>query len=203
MQIPGPDSGISCRKPGIALSSAILICLLAGCALDYESEHLASQLSGDLPETVMYGYRQTTVQRHKPFLEVEAAKVEAYTQKRLISMETVEIVEYSKAGDALTRMSIGEAEYDIEPDILHLNKGVQIRRYEGDSIWDLEGEQFSFFQEEHQLTAPEDSIVVFREGERGELSGKGFSAETDSGTVHFTDKVSGFFISEESNDHTE
>ncbi len=171
----------------------IILAFSAGCSLDYENERLASELKKDIPDTVMYGFRQINVERHVPTLEISAESVSGYNRDQRIHLEGVKIHEYSGDGKAVTEGEIGAVRYDLKERIIELDSGVYISRLEEDGPLSVEGESFTWFENENKISAPADSTVSFTDGTEGNMSGRGFSAETDTSRIHFSEGVSGYY----------
>ncbi len=175
------------------LTALLIMAVSAGCSLDYESEKLASELKKDIPDTVMYGFRQVNVERHVPTLVISADSIAGYNRDQRIYLEGVEINEFSIDGRAVTEGVIGTVDYNLKDRVIELESGVHIRRLEEEGPVNVEGESFTWYENEKKITAPGDSTVSFIDGTKGKISGRGFSAETDTLKIHFSDGVSGYY----------
>lgn len=181
---------------GAPFRAALLLLVCSGCALDYESEQLASELKKEIPDTVMHDYRQVRVDRHVPSLIISAKSIAGFGREQYVLLDTVLLEEYSDERERVAEGSIGTVRYDLKERVMELGSGVAIRRTgEGENA-EIAGDSFTYFEDEKRITAPEEAVVRFSAGDEGAVSGKGFSAETDSSTIYFTGGASGSYLVE-------
>jgi hypothetical protein len=141
----------------------------------------------------MYGFRQVNVERHVPTLVISADSIAGYNRDQRIKLEEVEVSEFSSDGRAVTEGKIGTVRYNLKDRVIELESGVSISRLEGEGPVNVEGESFTWYENEKKISAPVDSTVSFTDGTKGQISGRGFSAETDSSKIYFSEGVSGYY----------
>ncbi|ADK83127.1 LPS export ABC transporter periplasmic protein LptC [Sediminispirochaeta smaragdinae] len=182
--------------PGFFHVSALLfiVWIVAACSVDYEKAKMAEDLGEETPETVMHGFRQANVIGHHIVYEIEATQVESYPRQKVLKLSDVDFREFDQNGDQVFLSTAGSMEYDLREKRIDLGSGVKILRTNENGSTEIEGDAFSFDEKEKLITAPPTSLVRFSDEESGGvLAGRGFSAETDSGTIQFSGGVSGTY----------
>ncbi|MFW5783374.1 MAG: hypothetical protein ACOCY8_02540, partial [Spirochaetota bacterium] len=112
----GPDGpeqrvGLSPTLTMIALCSVLA---LAGCSLDYEQSRLASEISDDTPDTILYDMSHIVVRDGSPRFRVEAERTETFDERQRQYLTGVRFQELDAEGATVTEGTAEFAEYQTD-----------------------------------------------------------------------------------------
>lgn len=174
---------------------AVLILALGACSLDYEQSQLASEISQEIPDTILTGVSHTVVRNNVVRFRIGAERVEAYGEENRQELYDVTFTEFDASGAVRTE---GTADYaDFQTDTENVEITGNLRFYSvPDEAW-LEAEYLVWNSDERELTSrPEESVALER-SDGTSIVGRGFTAEMDRSVIIFSDGVSGTIVEEE------
>lgn len=175
------------------LFMALSLLFATGCSLDMDQEGFSEELSGEVPNTVMRSYRQVVVEDQRKVMEISADTVKAYDEQKKLIMEELRFTEFDRQGEVVHTGRAGRAEHRYGDQELLLQGDVLLESRQDDETIQVSGEAFRWYEKEYLIEAPEEEEVHFSYGREGSLTGRGFSARTDTGTIRFTGGARGLF----------
>jgi len=168
------------------------VALLAGCSLDY-GDGLAEDLSESVPDTVVYGFSHTVIERGVPSFRIEAERAESYQAKRLMVLSGVRFSEYGRDGVEL--LSEGGAERAVfHTDTESAELSGSVRFYYAPDGLSVESGYLEWDGEARRLSSRADTVTTLRDDDGSGLSGSGFTADAASRSFEFGNRADGRFV---------
>jgi LPS export ABC transporter protein LptC len=175
----------------IALAPA-LVFLVLSCTLDYNEENLASELSEDTPDTVLYDVTHTIVSDSTPRFVVRAERAETFGDRSRQYLDGIAFTELAADGSVITEGSADYAEYQTDTENIEITGSVRFYSSEQDAF--LSAQVLFWNSDERRLTSEPEEPVFLRRGDGTSVRGRGFVAEMGRSIIRFEDGVSGTII---------
>ena len=176
----------------------VLAAFLSGCSLDYGRSRLATEISEDTPDTILFVVTHTVVRDGVPRFIVAADRAETFGKRRRQYLHAVEFRELDAAGSTVAFGVADFAEYRTDTEDFELSGNLRFYSAEEDA-W-LTAEHLFWNDEARLLTSrPEDTVVLER-GDGTLIRGRGFLAEMARSVIRFEDGVSGTLVESENSD---
>ncbi|MFP4114279.1 MAG: LPS export ABC transporter periplasmic protein LptC [Spirochaetota bacterium] len=187
------------KRVGFLLVATLgALALLGSCSLDYDQARLASEISDDTPDTVLFGVTHTIVRDGRTRFIVEADRVESFEERRRQYLQRVRFVELGADGEVVTDGTAESAEYQTDTEDFELTGDLRFYSAEEDA-W-LTAEYLYWNSEERTLTSEPSEPVLLERGDGTVIRGRGFVAEMGRSMIRFGDGVSGTLVEDEQDD---
>ena len=181
------------------MSRAILLAasaaVLASCSLDYAQSQLATELSREIPDTVLTGVSHTVVRNNVVRFRIGAERVEAFAGEKRQYLYGVTFTEYDSTGAVRTDGTADHADFQTDTEDVALTGNLRFYSVP-DEAW-LEAEYLYWDSEERQLTSRPEESVSLEKGDGTTIVGRGFTAEMDESLIIFSGGVRGIIVEEE------
>ncbi len=169
--------------------------LVAACSLEYDQTRLATEISEDTPDSILYNVIHTVVRDGRPRFIVRSERVETYGKRRRQYLHRVEFEEVDREGATVTFGVADFAEYRTDTEDFELSGNLRFYSAEEDA-W-LTAEYLFWENEGRMLTSRPEETVVLERGDGAEIRGRGFVAEMARSMLRFEDGVSGTLVEED------
>jgi len=175
----------------------VLPCLIAvfGCSFNYEEGMVAEEISGEVPDVVLYGLAQTRVEYGKPRYTVFAEKASSYGEKKELVLENILFREYNEEGVIITEGEAEELTFFSESENAELSGEVDF--YSSREEAALRGNRFYWTNEERTLRGGDETEVELLREDGSSVKGKGFEVDFSNLSLRFSESVSGVLVEEE------
>ena len=175
------------------------ICLLIfSCSLDYSDVYVTEDLSEDIPDSVLYDFTHTSVQKGTPVFRLSARKALVYNKKKETRLEEIHFQEFSTKGEIITEGQAAEATFFTE---------TEDAEFWGDLMFYSLTEEATFStdylywdNDNRKLTGKEEVPLRIQRDSGTHIEGIGFEAEAVTRSVTFSGPVNGMYIAEENED---
>lgn len=172
----------------------------SSCSLDYGSA-LDKNLSGDVPDTVLYDFVHTVVESGSPRFRIMAKRAEAYQSQKLIRLYNVHFIEYSPeksntkgiSEQIVSEGSADRAVFYTDTESAVLSGSVYLLSAKEDSI--IESSYLEWDGESKSIKSRSDAITSISKGDGSKITGAGFSADSSRRSFSFGKFVSGHYSS--------
>ena len=173
----------------------LFVVVLSGCSLNYGESQLATEISEEIPDTILTGVSHTVVRDNVVRFRIGAELVESYGEENLQELHSVTFTEYDSTGAVRTE---GTADYaDFQTDTENVEITGNLRFYSvPDEAW-IEAEYLFWNSDERQLTSRPEEPVALERSDGTSIIGRGFTAEMDQSLIIFSDGVEGTIVEEE------
>lgn len=183
------------RTAATSLVLAVVLVSLSACSLDYEQSQLASEMSEDTPDTILFGVTHTIVRDGSRRFVVDAARVETFSQRDRQYLHEVRFQELAPDGSVRTDGVAAYAEYHTDTENFELSGDLAF--YSADEDAWLTADYLHWDSDQRLLTSrPADPVVLSR-GDGTVIRGRGFVGEMGRSIIRFEDGVSGTLVEEE------
>ncbi len=188
-RLPEPRCGFS--------KAAFAFCLavgagLQGCTFDYGSP-MEEEFSDDVPNFVMYDFRQTVQEREAPVMELSADKVEIFEKSKLTKAAELTYVEYERGTDAVVAEGrADEAVYHSDSGDAELQGNLRFSSPKEDFA--IESPSLAWKDEARRLEGRRDQLTAISRSDGTEIKGSGFSADAATKTVSFVEHAEGTVV---------
>ncbi len=172
----------------------LLVALLAGCSLDYDSVRLSDEIDQSIPDTVLISFTQIVVRDGTPRFVVTAERARTFVDQRRQYLDGVSFEERAADGRRTTYGTADSAVFETDTENVALTGSLQFYSEEEDA-W-LSAESLFWDSESRTLSSDPAESVLVRRGETTQVRGSGFSADMARSTVRFDGGVSGTIIEE-------
>lgn len=190
---------MSRRSGAVALTivAAGLLAALGACSLEYE-QPLATEISEDTPDTILFSFTHTVVQDGSPRFVVGAERAETYGERKLQYLSLVTFTELAADGSLLTEGTADYAEYQTDTENFELSGNLRFYSAEEDA-W-LTADELFWDNEARVLTSEPADPVLLERGDGTVIRGRGFVAEMGRSIIRFEDGVSGSLVEDDEDD---
>jgi LPS export ABC transporter protein LptC len=200
MRRRGPDCPVGRTRgwaPAGRASALLLIGALAlsACSLNYDQSQLASEISEDTPDSILFGVRNTVVRDGHPRFVVVADRVETFGDRKRQYLYAVEFQELAADGSLITEGVAAYAEYETDTENFELSGDLRFYSAEEDA-W-VTAEYLHWDSDRRVLTSDPEDPVAIRRGDGTVVRGRGFVAEMGRSAIRFEDGVSGTLVEDE------
>ena len=168
---------------------------LSACSLEYDQTQLASEISEDTPDTVLFGVTHTIVRDGSPRFVVEAERVETFSQRDRQYMQEVRFQELAADGSVRTDGTAASAEYQTDTEDFELTGNLRFYSAE-EEAW-LTADYLYWDSDQRLLTSEPAEPVVLERADGTRIRGRGFVAEMGRSIIRFEDGVSGTLVEDE------
>ncbi len=179
----------------IGFATVVLAVLAAGCSLDYGQTDLATEISEDTADSILFRVTHTVVRDGRPRFIVRSQRIEAFGQQRRQYLYGVEFEEIDAQGGSVTFGVADFAEYRTDTEDFDLSGNLRFYSAAEDA-W-LTAEYLFWENETRTLTSRPEETVVLERGDGAEIRGRGFVAEMARSMLRFEDGVSGTLVEED------
>lgn len=176
----------------LMLASALTL----SCSLDYGETDLATEISEDTPDTILYNVTHTIVRDGRPRFIVEAERAETYSGRKRQYLSQVQFSELAEDGSIVTDGTARFAEYQVDTEDVELSGELRFFSAEEDA-W-LTAEYLYWDSEDRLLSSRNEEPVSVARGDGTLVRGRGFVAEMGRSIIRFDAGVSGTLIEDES-----
>ncbi|MBN1686181.1 MAG: LPS export ABC transporter periplasmic protein LptC [Spirochaetales bacterium] len=180
-------------KNGVVALCIILI--FAGCSLDYSSAYVTEDMSADIPDSILFEFKHTSVKDGTPVFRLSAGTAYIYNKRNETTLSDILFQEFNRRGEIITEGRADEAVFFTD---------TENAEFWGDLYFYSLSEKASFQtpylywdNEEKKLVGREDSDVLIRRDSGTEILGTGFEAEARTRIVTFSGPVSGTYVLED------
>ncbi len=156
---------------------------------------VAEEISGEVPDVVLYGLAQTRVEYGKPRYTVFAEKASSYGEKKELVLENILFREYDEEGLIITEGEAEELTFFSESENAELSGAVDF--YSSREEAALRGERFYWTNEERTLRSGDETEVELLKEDGSSVKGKGFEVDFSNLSLRFSESVSGVLVEEE------
>lgn len=179
-------------KRVLILSLSVGVGMLASCSLDYGASQLSSEISTEIPDTLLRGVVHTVVRDNAVRFRITASRVESFADENQQNLYDIGFTEYGADGEVRTE---GTADFaDFETDTENAEMTGNLRFFSvPDDAW-LEAESLYWDSDARQLAARGEEPVVLEKTDGTSVTGRGFVAEMDRSLIIFSDGVSGTIV---------
>ncbi len=186
---------MSVRLPRLRIALLASVLLYSSCSIDYDSGRLASELSEDTPDTVLYNLEQRIIRDGHERFRIVAARVETFVGQQKRYLYEVAFVEFDAEGNILTE---GTADFgEFETDTENFAMTGSLRFYSAaEDAW-LTAERLAWDTESRLLQSSPEDLVTIDRGDGTFVQGRGFRADMARNRLEFNRGVSGTIPIEE------
>lgn len=177
------------------------IILFFSCSLDYSDVYITEDLSEDIPDSVLYDFAHTSVQKGNPVFTLGAKKALVFNKKKETRLENIRFQEFSAKGEIITEGQAAEAIFFTE---------TEDAEFWGNLLFYSLTEEATFTtdylywnNEDRKLTGKEEVPLRIQRDSGTHIEGIGFEAEALSKSVTFSGPVQGMYITENDEDGQE
>lgn len=156
---------------------------------------VAEEISGEVPDVVLYGLAQTRVEYGKPRYTVFAEKASSYGEKKELVLENILFREYNEEGVIITEGEAEELTFFSESENAELSGEVDF--YSSREEAALRGNRFYWTNEERTLRGGDETEVELLREDGSSVKGKGFEVDFSNLSLRFSESVSGVLVEEE------
>lgn len=179
------------RRPALFLLSIAL----AACSLDYNQSQLATEISEEIPDTVLNGVSHTVVRDNVIRFRIGAERVEAFGAQNRQYLYDVTFTEYDTTGAVRTEGTADHADFQTDTEDVELTGNLRFYSVP-DQAW-LDAEYLYWNSEERQLTSRPEEPVALEKRDGSSIVGRGFTAELDQSLIIFSGGVRGTIVEKE------
>ncbi|MFW5688514.1 MAG: LPS export ABC transporter periplasmic protein LptC [Spirochaetota bacterium] len=183
------------------LLAALITLGFASCSIDYGDSQLASEISEDTPDSILFEVRNTVVRDSRPRFIVVADRAETFGDRKRQYLYGVDFQELDAEGGTITEGTAAYAEYQTDTEDIELSGDLRFYSAEEDA-W-VTAEYLYWDSDQRALTSEPEEPVVIRRGDGTVVRGRGFVAEMGRSTIRFDDGVSGTMIEDEQSEQSE
>ena len=166
--------------------------LIASCSLDYGESRLSSEISEEIPDTVLTGVTHTVVRDNTVRFRITATRVEAFSDENRQYLYDVGFTEYDADGAVRTDGTAGFADFQTDTEDVELTGSLRFFSVP-DEAW-LQSDYLYWSSDERQLTARPEEPVVLEKSDGTYIVGRGFTAELDQSLIIFSGGVNGTIV---------
>ncbi|MBU8913955.1 MAG: LPS export ABC transporter periplasmic protein LptC [Spirochaetales bacterium] len=169
--------------------------ILASCSLDYGQSRLSSEISEEIPDTVLTGVAHTVVRDNAVRFRITAVRVEAFSEENRQYLDQVGFTEYDADGAIRTDGTADHADFQTDTEDVELTGNLRFFSVP-DEAW-LQAEHLYWSSEERQLAAYPEESVVLEKSDGTYIVGRGFTAEMSESLIIFSGGVNGTIVDTE------
>ncbi len=177
----------------VLVSLAIMV--LGACSLDYDQSQLASEISQEIPDTILTSVSHTVVRDNVIRFRIGAERVEAYGEEKRQELRQVTFTEYDSSGAVRTEGTADHADFQTDTENVEITGNLRFYSVP-DEAW-LEADYLFWNSDERQLTSRPEETVTLERSDGTSIAGRGFTAEMDESVIIFSDGVRGTIVEEE------
>lgn len=171
------------------------VAVLASCSLDYEQSRLSSEISEEIPDTVLTGVAHTVVRDNTVRFRITAARVEAFSDENRQYLYEVGFTEYDADGSVRTDGTADFADFQTDTEDVELTGSLKFFSVP-DEAW-LQADYLYWNSEERKLTSHPEERVVLEKSDGTYIVGRGFTAEMSESLIIFSGGVNGTIVDTE------
>ncbi|HKJ85999.1 MAG TPA: LPS export ABC transporter periplasmic protein LptC [Spirochaetia bacterium] len=181
------------RRAFVLVAAAGLF--LAACSLDYDESQLASEISEDTPDTILFDVTNTIVRDGSPRFIVEADRAETFGQLDRQYLYEIRFRELNADGAVITDGVAAYAEYQTDTEDFELTG--DLRFYSAaEEAW-LSADYLYWDSDARLLTSEPEEPVIVERADGTTIRGRGFVAEMGRSIIRFEGGVSGTLVEDE------
>ena len=181
------------RFPTVLL--ALVALFISACSLDYGQSELSSELSEEIPDTVLTGVVHTVVRDHTVRFRVTAARVEAFSEENRQDLYDVVFTEYGSDGAVRTEGTADFADFATDTEDVEMTGNLRFFSIPDDA-W-LRADYLVWTSDDRQLTSRPEDPVVLEKSDGTSIVGRGFTAEMGQSLLIFSGGVNGTIVDSE------
>jgi LPS export ABC transporter protein LptC len=182
------------RRASAAPGVIAAILWLASCSLDYEAP-LPTEISEDIPDTILFDVAHTVVRDGNPRFVVRAERAETFGRRKRQYLSDVVFQELAADGSVVTDGVARYAEYQTDTEDFELTGDLRFYSAEEDAV--LTAEYLYWDSDRRVLTSEPADAVVLERGDGTVIRGRGFVAEMGRSIIRFEDGVSGTLVEDD------
>lgn len=168
---------------------------LVTCSLDYSDVYLTEAMAEEIPDSILENFSYTTVREGEPAYRLEADRAEFFDEKKTTYLEGVLFREFDGSGELLTEGSGDRAVYFTETENAELDG--ELRFYSAKEEATVTTDYLYWNNEEKILTGRPEGRVRIVEDSGSQIDGLGFEADVRTKSVDFSGRVTGTYITDE------
>ena len=168
---------------------------LTSCSLDYGQSQLSSEISEEIPDTVLTGVAHTVVRDNTVRFRITAVRVEAFADENRQYLYEVGFTEYDADGSVRTDGTADFADFQTDTEDVELTGDLRFFSVP-DEAW-LRADYLYWNSEERQLTSHPEEPVVLEKSDGTYIVGRGFIAEMSESLIIFSGGVNGTIVDTE------
>ena len=168
---------------------------LASCSLDYGQSQLSSEISEEIPDTVLTGVTHTVVRDNAVRFRITAARVEAFSEENRQYLYQIGFTEYDADGAIRTEGTADFADFQTDTEDVDLTGNLRFFSVP-EEAW-LQADHLYWSNDERQLTAYPEEPVVLEKSDGTYIVGRGFTAEMSESLIIFSGGVNGTIVDTE------
>ncbi len=172
----------------------LAVILITACSLDY-GEELETELSEDIPDTVLNSFTQVVVRNGKPTYIISAEKAETYEKKNEVHLDEIVFTEYDKENNIATDGTADKAIYFSDSEDAEISNNLYL--YSASEEASLEGDYLYWNKENRQLQGKSTGYMELNKDSGTSIRGKGLRVDMKSLSVEFDSEVEGVWTDEE------
>lgn len=173
----------------------LAVALLAACSLEYDESLLASEISEDIPDTILFEVTNTIVRDGSPRFIVEAQRAETFSRIDRQYLHEIRFRELDGDGAVITDGVADYAEYQTDTEDFELTGA--LRFYSAaEEAW-LTADYLYWDSEARLLTSEPEEPVIVERADGTTIRGRGFVAEMGRSIIRFEGGVSGTLVEDE------
>jgi LPS export ABC transporter protein LptC len=166
--------------------------ILSGCSLSYEEAHLAEDLAGETPDTVMLNFQHTVVNEGRVWVRLSAERAESFGQRKEVVLVEVRFQEYNAAGQLVTEARADRAKFNVASEDATAGGAIVIRAPEEKAT--LSASSLSWFKEGKRLESGAGETVRLEKEDGSFVEGTGFKADFRRRRLEFASSVRGSYV---------
>jgi len=174
---------------------AALSLLVSACSLDYGQSRLATEISDEIPDTVLSGVTHTVVRDNVIRFRITADRVEAFSEQQRQHLYDVGFTEYGPDGAVRTEGTANFADFQTDTEDVELSGSLEFFSVTEDA-W-LQAEYLYWSSDDRRLTSRPEEPVVLEKNDGTSIVGRGFTAEMSESLLIFSGGVTGTIVDEE------
>lgn len=179
----------------VPLLIVVVVAALASCSLDYGPSMLSSEISDEIPDTVLTGVVHTVVRDNTVRFRITASRVEGFSDENRQYLYEVGFTEYDADGAIRTEGTADFADFQTDTEDVELTGNLRFFSLP-DEAW-LQADYLYWSSDERQLTSHAEERVVLEKSDGTYIVGRGFTAELDQSLIIFSGGVSGTIVDAE------
>jgi len=180
-----------------AASILVLGIALSGCSLDYGSA-LAEDLGDGIPDTVVFDFSHTVVERGLPRFRLEASRGESYQALKKMKLTDVRFTEYTASGRETSEVEVsteGHADSAVfYTDTESAELSGSVRFYSAADGVTVESGYLKWDGEARILESRADTVTSLSDDDGTRLSGSGFTADAARKSFAFENRADGRYV---------
>jgi len=181
------------RRPSLLLAALSL--LFAACSLDYDESQLASEISEETPDTILFEVKNTIVRDESPRFIVEAERAETFSRIDRQYLFEIRFRELDQDGVVITDGVADYAEYHTDTEDFEITG--DLRFYSAaEEAW-LSADYLYWDSDARLLTSEPEEPVVVERADGTTIRGRGFVAEMGRSIIRFEGGVSGTLVEDD------